>query len=275
VEKLSGKPLVEFLGERVFRPLKMSIANVDESPLGAEDPSRYLRYALGPPRPAPKEGKGWLSAAGELAMTARDLAAWDISMIDQTVLKPASYRAMQTDTLLKSGVGTGYGLGVNVGLNAGRRVVSHTGEVSGFTASNQVFPDDRAAIIVFTNMDATSAAGQIAGRIATAIFTAADRETEQATEQARKIFDDLQHGRIDRSLFSPNANAYFTDQAIADFAASLAPLGVPESFVASPKALRGGMVGRGFRIRAGSKSLSLSTFTLPDGKLEQYQIAGQ
>src|SRR5436190_3151091 len=111
VEKVAGKPLVDFLNERVFRPLKMlSVTDIDQAPLGGEDPSRYLRYAMGPPRPAPKEGKGWLSAAGELAMTARDLAAWDLSIIDQTVLKPASYRAMQTDTLLKSGAATGYGL---------------------------------------------------------------------------------------------------------------------------------------------------------------------
>jgi D-alanyl-D-alanine carboxypeptidase len=276
VEKLAGKPLVDFLSERVFRPLKMlSVTNIDEAPLGSEDAARYLRYATGPPRPAPKEGKGWLSAAGELAMTARDLAAWDISMIDQTVLKPASYRVMQTDTLLKSGVATGYGLGVSVGTNAGRRVISHTGEVSGFTASNQVFPDERAAIVVFANMDATGAPGQIAGRIASAIFAANDRETELATDQAKKIFADLQHGRIDRSLFSANANAYFSEQALADFAASLGPLGAPESFVANPKGFRGGMVGRSFRIRAGGKSLSLSTFTLPDGKLEQFQIAGQ
>ncbi|HEV3140038.1 MAG TPA: serine hydrolase domain-containing protein [Vicinamibacterales bacterium] len=276
VERVAGMPLVGFLSERVFRPLKMlSIANVDESPLGGEDPARYLRYAMGPPRPAPKEGKGWLSAAGELAMTARDLAAWDISIIDQTVLKPASYRAMQTDTLLKSGVATGYGLGVNVGTSSGRRAISHGGEVSGFTASNQVFPDERAAIVVFANMDATGAPGQIAGRIAAAIFGAVDRETQQATEQAKQIFDGLQHGRIERGLFSPNANAYFSEQALADFASSLGPLGAPESFTANPKFLRGGMIGHTFRIRAGGKNLSLTTYTLADGKLEQYQIAGQ
>jgi len=277
VEKVAGKPLVDFLTERIFRPLKMlSVTNIDEAPLGGEDPSRYLRYATGPPRPAPKEGKGWLSAAGELAMTARDLATWDISMIDQTVLKPASYHAMQTDTLLKSGIPTGYGLGVSVGVNGGRRMISHGGEVSGFTASNQVFPDDRAAIVVLVNMDATGAAGQIAGRVSSALFAgAADRETEEATAQAKKIFDELQHGLIDRALFSSNANAYFSAQALEDFASSLGPLGVPDSFTANPKFLRGGMVGRTFRIRAGGKNLSLTTFTLPDGKLEQFQIAGQ
>jgi hypothetical protein len=138
-----------------------------------------------------------------------------------------------------------------------------------------VFPDDRAAIVVLANMDATPATGQIASRIATAIFTAADRETEQATEQAKTIFSDLQHGRIDRSLLSANANAYFSQTALADFAASLGPLGLPDSFVANPKGFRGGMIARSYRIRAGGKNLVLTTFILSDGKLEQYQVAAQ
>ena len=274
VEKLAGRPLVDVLSERLFRPLRMlSVANVDEAPLGSEDPSRYLRYAAGPPRPAPKEGKGWLSAAGELAMTARDLAAWDVSMITQSILQPASYRAMQTDMLLKNGAATGYGLGVNVSMQGGRRLISHGGEVSGFTATNLVYPDDRAAIVVFTNLDATAASSLIANRIAAAIFGTSDTETDQALTQAKQIFDGLQHGRIDRTLFSANANAYFTEQALADFASSLGPLGAPQEFTANPKRLRGGMVGRTFRIRAGGRVLTLTTYTLPDGKLEQFQIA--
>ncbi|HKF69544.1 MAG TPA: serine hydrolase domain-containing protein, partial [Vicinamibacterales bacterium] len=154
VERVSGRPLFEFLQQRIFTTLGLkSVLNTDEAALGPGEPMRYLRYALGPPRPAPKEGKGWMFAAGELAMTARDLALWDISTIDQTILKPASYRAMQTNTLLANGLATGYGLGVQVGVSAGRRLVSHTGEVSGFTAANQIFPDDKAAVVVLTNLD--------------------------------------------------------------------------------------------------------------------------
>ena len=75
VEKASGMPLLEFLRQRVFVPLGMqSVANIDSAPLANPDPTGYMRYALGPPRPAPKEGPGWLFAAGELAMTASDLA---------------------------------------------------------------------------------------------------------------------------------------------------------------------------------------------------------
>jgi CubicO group peptidase (beta-lactamase class C family) len=249
------------------------VADIDAGPLGSSDPTGYLRYALGPPRPAPKEAPGWLFAAGELAMTAADLARWDIAMLDQAVLKPESYRTMQTDTRLQNGVGTGYGLGVSVGMAGGRRVISHGGEVSGFTARNAIYPDDRTAIVVFTNLDATGASGQIASGIASMLFSAPDVSSPAATEQARAIFAELQQGRIDRTLFSANANAYFSAQALADFAASLGPLGAVHEFVQVNQGLRGGMVSRVFRIRVGQKVLSLTTFTLPDGKLEQYQIA--
>src|SRR5258706_13735678 len=124
-----------------------TVSNRDAAPLGPEDPMRYLRYALGPLRPAPKEGRGWMFAAGELAMTAHDLALWDISMIDQTILKPSSYRAMETEVELNNGVGSRYGLGVGIGVADRRRVVSPGGEVSGFTARNDGYPDDHRALL--------------------------------------------------------------------------------------------------------------------------------
>jgi CubicO group peptidase (beta-lactamase class C family) len=275
VERVSGMPLLDFLKKRIFTPLGMtSVVNTDEAALGPGEPMRYLRYALGPPRSAPKEGKGWMFAAGELAMTARDLALWDISTIDQTILKPASYKTMQTNTLLANGVASGYGLGVQVGTSFGRRMISHTGEVSGFTAANQMYPDDKAAVVVLTNLDATGASSQLAGRIATALFGAtSDTAAAPALAQAKAIFDGLQHGRIDRSLFTPNANAYFTDAALADFSSGLGPLGPPLEFEQAGQSLRGGMVARSFRIKCAAKTLRLTTFTMPDGKLEQYQIA--
>jgi D-alanyl-D-alanine carboxypeptidase len=274
VEKASGMPLVDFLQKRVFAPLGMtSVTNTDLAALPAADPAGYLRYALGPPRPAPKEGKGWMFAAGELAMTARDLALWDISLINMAVLKPASYAAMETTTLLKNGVSTGYGLGVSVATAAGRRQISHTGEVSGFTARNDVYPDEHVAIAVLTNLDASGASSQIVNRVATILFRTSDTETERAVAQAKAIFEGLQHGRIDRSLLTANTSAYFTEQALADFAASLGPLGTPQEFEQAGQSLRGGMTARQFRIRFPQKTLRLTTFTMPDGKLEQYQIA--
>lgn len=259
------------LKSKVFAPLEMqSVANIDQGRLTSSDPTGYMRYALGPLRPAPKEGKGWLFAAGELAMEAQDLAKWDIAMIEQRVLKPASYRQMETETMLKNGLGTGYGLGVYVSQEAGHRRVSHTGEVSGFTAANDVYPDDAAAVVVLTNQDAASASGAIARAIAQALF--APPEDMAATQQARRIFEGFQHGTIERALFTSNANSYFSEQALRDFAGSLGPLGTPQEFKQTAQSLRGGMVYRRFQVKFPQHTLAVTTFTMPDGKLEQYLV---
>jgi len=273
-ERVAGMPLVDFLQQRAFTPLQMtSVFNTDVAPLPSADAMRYLRYAAGPLRVAPKEGKGWMYAAGELAMTASDLAKWDISMIDQTILKPESYRELEHEVELNNGVGTHYALGVGVGLVDGRRQISNGGEVSGFTATNQVYPDDRAAIVVLTNLDATGASAQIAGRVSKLIFASTDPGTQAALDESKKIFAALQKGSIDRSLFTSNANAYFSDQALRDFAASLGPLGTPQDFTQSSQSLRGGMVLRRYAVKFAKQTFSITTFWMPDGKLEQYIVA--
>jgi hypothetical protein len=198
-------------------------------------------------------------------------------VINQTILKPASYRTMQTDALLASGVASRYGLGVNVAMVGGRRQIAHGGAVSGYVSTNQIYPDERAAIVVFSNIypGAAGPASQIAERIAAVIFEPADVEAARALDQARRIFADLQKGRIDRALFTPNANAYFTDQVLSDYRASLRPLGVPIEFVQVTQNLRGGMTCRAFRIKCGARTLSLSTQTLPGGRIEQHLIEAE
>jgi D-alanyl-D-alanine carboxypeptidase len=276
VEKVSGLPMLQFLREKIFTPLGMkSVANIDEKALGETDAVGYLRYGLGPLRPAPKEGPGWLFAAGELAMPAEDLARWDMSIMDRKILKPNSYRQMETEVQLTTGIGTRYGLGLSVGMEAGHRAVSHGGEVSGFTAENVVFPDDRVAVVALSNQDAAGAAAGIAHGIVPMLFTVEDPTTPAKTEQAKKIFAGLQKGTIDRSLFTDNANAYFSEPALKDFASSLSVLGPVVEFTQTGRGLRGGMVYRNYRVRFANRAIRAWTYEMPDGKLEQYQIAPQ
>jgi D-alanyl-D-alanine carboxypeptidase len=274
VEKVSGMPLLQLLSQRIFSPLGMkSVTDTNESKLPAGDPSGYFRYAIGPLHPAPKEGKGWMFAAGELAMTAEDLAVWDISMIHETVLKPASYREMETDTLLKNGTGTRYGLGVQIVNTDGHRVIEHSGEVSGFVAENIVMPDDGIAIVVLTNQDASQAASEIGSQVGRAILQAEHPQDPEQDALIRKVYDGLQQGKIDRSLFTDNANAYFSDQALKDYASSLGPLGAPQIFTADRVSLRGGMTKRIYNVGYLSKNLIIIIYEMPDGKFEQYMIA--
>jgi CubicO group peptidase (beta-lactamase class C family) len=271
VEQITGLPLMDFLVRRIFRPLGMnSVWNSDEAKLTQADATAYYRHALGPLRVAPKEGRGWMFAAGELAMTAHDLALWDESLIAQSILKPDSYKQMFAEVKLKDGKGTHYGLGVEVMDRDGHRSIEHSGEVSGFVSGNEVLVDDGVAVAVLTNQDAVGAASAIARLAAPAVLAAPATDPEK---QAFAIFHDLQQGRIDRTLLAPNLNDYFTLEALADFRDSLSPLGDPLTFRQTSEQLRGGMTFRAFEILYPGKRLTLTTYTYPGGKLEQYLIA--
>jgi len=276
VEIVGGKPLVEQLQERIFRPLKMTgVFNSDASRLPVDDPTGYYRHALGPLRPAPQEGTGWMFAAGELAMPTSDLALWNISMMDRTLLTQASYDTMFTEVKLKNGSGTHYGLGVQVGERGGHKFVEHSGEVSGFVSENIFFPVDKVAVTVLTNEDASSAAGALARKIAPLVLqggAAGDADTKAAEERALGIFTGLQEGKIDRSQLTALCDAYFTAEALGDFASSLKPLGVPRSFKQVAEEKRGGMTFRSFTADFGARQVRVTTYEEPDGKLEQYLV---
>ncbi len=276
VEKASGEPLMQFLKENIFVPLGMTeVANVDDGPLGPRDAAGYRRYALGPLHPAPKEAKGWLFGAGELGMTAADLAKWDVSLIGQRILQPASYKQMETEVLLNNGMGTQYGLGIAVKSISGHRVLEHGGEVSGYSAENLIFPDDGVAVAVLTNQDLSTAPSAIAHNVAALLVPQSTAVEDRALQQVRAIFAGLQKGQLDRSQFSVNGNSYFTPQALQDFQSSLAPLGRPLSFLAAGQQERGGMTYRGFVVEFQKKKLRVWVRILPDGKIEQYQVGAE
>lgn len=277
VEKVSGMPLMEFLQKNIFKPLDMkAVWDSDAKSLGDTDAEGYIRYALGPLRPAPKEGQGWMFAAGELAMPAYDLAQWDISVMNRSLLSQRSYDEMFDPVILKSGENSHYALGLFVRETNGKVAYEHSGEVSGFVSENVVFPEEKAAIAVLTNQDASPAAGGIALTLGPLVLglKAETFPKQTAENQAREIFAGLQQGKIDRSLFTENCNAYFDRQALDDFRTSLAPLGEPSSFQQTADELRGGMTFRSFAVEFATspQKLRVTTYTMPDGKLEQYLV---
>ena len=142
-------------------------------------------------------------------------------------------------------------------------------------AENIVLPDDKIAVVVLTNQDASEAAGGIGKQVSALLLKAATPQDPQADALMRKVYDGLQQGKIDRSLFTDNCNAYFTDQALKDYADSLGPLGAPEAFTNSRISLRGGMTARIYDVKYPKKDLVIIIYQMPDGKIEQYLIAEQ
>jgi CubicO group peptidase (beta-lactamase class C family) len=273
LEKVTGESLFGFLQRKVFVPLKMSsVVDIDQGRLGADDAIGYTAYGLGPIEPAPKEAPGWLFAAGELAMTADDLTRWDISIIDRTLLTPVGYHALETDTLLNNGAGTRYGLGVGVKISSERRVLSHTGGVSGFTARNTVYPDNRAAIVVLTNSDANDATSGITMKLEKLLFLSDSPDDSAKRDLARQIFDGLRRGKIDRTLFTTNCNHYYSANALRSTARKLVRWGPLESFELKEISTRGGMEERSYKAKLKHRELTILTRSLPDGRIEQFTL---
>lgn len=280
VEKVSGEPLIHYLDRKIFKPLGMaSVINQDDA-AGPKYPSGYGRYALGPVRPVTPAARGWLWAAGELAMTAEDLGKWNIARMNRAVIPADDWAQQEATAKLNDGSDTNYGLGVSVREVNGRKVVSHGGESVGFLATNSVYPEQRAAITVMTNSWSGGTYSSIARELAKIVLPPPPEAAEAAAAaaRARTVYDQLRAGRLDRSLLTDNANYYFTPQALADYRTSLAPLGEPLAFEPSGEPrLRGGFVIQSYAIKYPQRTLNLSTFYEPgpNGRIEQFLVKGE
>ena len=299
VEKASGQRFHDYLWQNVITPLHLTGVLDLDTERDQLQVRGYEQHALGPMRAAILEAPGWYYGDAQLAMPVATLLQWDMSIAHKTLLKPESYAAMTAEMKLKDGKGTHYGLGVFVAMRNGHRCLYHSGEVGGFVADNVVFPDDDLAYAALTNQEASSAAGRVtasllpvlapfavtqkaalkAGALAPdtprAEQTNVPRQplaTGAAAAQAQTILTSLQEDDIDRALFTADANFYFNEETLDDFSNSLAPLGSIESVTKTSESLRGGMVFRSFAVKFPARTLNLTTFTLPDGRLEQFLV---
>ncbi|HEY4091745.1 MAG TPA: serine hydrolase domain-containing protein [Luteibacter sp.] len=274
IEIASGMSLDDFMRTRMTGKLAMtSVIDTSTTAWDSRDPQGYEVAALGPPRPAHPEGKYWIWAAGNLAMTASDLARWDIGLMHDGLLTSASRKELSRETLLSNGTGTHYGLGLFVRTtDEGHLRWDHGGEASGFRTQNTLFPDDDIAIVVLTNGTAGTS-DKLTSDIEALLFAqAADPAAPAALSTVRTLFAQLQEGRPDRSVMTDALNTYFSDQVVADFASSLKSLGSSVNVTQTRTDRRGGLFYRFFKIKGADKTVGAATYFTPDGKLDQFIV---
>jgi CubicO group peptidase (beta-lactamase class C family) len=273
VEKVSGEPLFEFLERQVFAPLHMThvtdhAPRRGEAPPG-EDARPYTRYGLGAVVPAPAEAPGWLFGAAGLWMQPRELALWDLSLIDRSLLAPSSYDAEFSRVVLKSGHTEDYALGLDVETVQGRVRIGHGGAGSGFLADNRIWPHEHAAIVVLTNNDWAGPEGLV-DRLAFLVLP----PTPEAA-RARTVFRAMQDGTLDRSLFTDTGNFYLTPRVLADLHASLGALGRASLIELTHQSQRGGLTTRRWRILCRGARLQAIERSRQDGKIEEFMVLKQ
>jgi len=296
VEKVTGEPYHEFLTQNILRPVCITDNTfADHATEADRNAVGYYRFALGPPHPAPLTGRNWLFAMADLEMTAKDVALWDLSIINQTLLSPASYLALSTAAQTKRGETTGYGLGFFVRKIHGRDgkdhlLLHHPGEISGFRSHNFVLPDLKAAVVILTNAEYSNATDRLAqqlqplvgieggndGSDSASTATGALQSAENPIEtRARKIMLQLTTGTIDRSELTRDASATFTAQALGDIRRSLAPLGELQRVKLDSTALRGGTKHFALTVFYQKRTLEIAEYDTSDGKVEQFFIDGK
>ncbi|KQZ39702.1 serine hydrolase [Duganella sp. Root1480D1] len=282
LEKASGQPLEALIRSRITDKVGMrSAIDLNTTAWGEGEVCGYGRHALGPLRPAQPEGRNWVWAAGQLAMSASDLARWDIALMNGALLKPASRAALVTEARLSNGQGTGYALGLQVDRTPdGRERWQHSGGMSGFISQNAMYPADGMALVVLSNGPgpATAAAKTQLEKLMLELPkppiapATQDAAADASLARVRTLFTQLQAGHPDRSLMTADLQAYFTEAVVADFAASLAPLGDVSDIQAGSTEERGGMVYRGYRVAAAGRKLRISAYFTKDGLFDQYLV---
>ncbi|MEZ5994731.1 MAG: serine hydrolase domain-containing protein [Hyphomonadaceae bacterium] len=266
IERLSRRPLRSVLQRRIFTPLHMSgVTEINTSrPLNSVG---HSRWGLGPIIPSMREGSGWLTGAGQLAMRPTDLALWNISLMRGGLLSAEQIAALTTPSSLTP-ASPNYALGMISTTDHGKRIWSHPGGVTGYTSGNTIYPDEDLAITVLTN-------GDYGGGAATILPRLAFRLREQPAEIAR-VRDQLtafQAGHIDRSLYTANANGFYSDAGVAAVAQSMAPLGPVRGIVLLGSEMRGGFTDELYRIAFARRSGTAAVRVDPaSGLIEEFNI---
>jgi serine beta-lactamase-like protein LACTB, mitochondrial len=154
IEGASGEHYVDFVRQNVFAPSDMEQTQVDnrfkvvhyrtrfyrKTDSGTVENSDFLDSSYKIP------GGGWLSSA-------EDMAKFEVAILSDKLMKRSTRDLMWTPLKPADGSKDHYGLGWGVGDEDGIRSVGHSGGQQGTSTDFVIAPEQRAGVVVLTNME--------------------------------------------------------------------------------------------------------------------------
>lgn len=276
IERVTKKSLAEVMSAELFEPLALEHTMLGAGPVPEGAATGYFSFALGDPEPAPREGKGWLHAAGGLWSTAPDLLRWDLALMDGKVLEESSFELMTTQPTLTDGRLSSYGCGLGVSRRRGEQILRHGGAVNGYLTQNVMIPGTRSAVVVITN-DYSSNPGRVAD-VLVRLLLDADGKMSDAPEVdgpppreiALELLHQMQAGQVDPTLLSEDFRTYLTPERAAAAARRLKALGEPLSVEAGRPSERGGMEVSRITFVFESRSVNAMLYRTADGIVHEF-----
>ncbi len=170
IEKVSGKPYIQFLQENIFTPLHMastgfearSIAPILYATRLEDEPITDTLYATGytpdgegSSFPADHVDTSVLYSAGGLYSTVEDLYRWDQALYTNKLVSQETLATIFTPYTEPPNWGGegGYGYGWIFDKYMDRPMVFHNGYVTGYAGTIMRWPDDRLTIIILSNLE--------------------------------------------------------------------------------------------------------------------------
>ena len=91
-----------------------------------------------------------------------------------------------------------------------------------------------------------------------------------AASLARKLYDQIRTGALDRSLLTDDVSEYYSGQALSDYQESFAQLGQPLALVRVGSEQTGGVTANTWLAVWPKAQLIVTLRTRPDGKVEEF-----
>jgi CubicO group peptidase (beta-lactamase class C family) len=164
IRKITGEPYGDFFGKRIFQPLGMTHTTV--SPISGNAPGLSAGYEwdnnhLQPGYYEAPSIKAY--AGGGLLSTVFDMAKWDAALYTEKLLKQSSLELMWTPVRLNDGSNWRYGFGIGTSGRFGQEhlILSHQGNITGFSSAMERIVDEQLTVVVLDNLFNSSDAAMV------------------------------------------------------------------------------------------------------------------
>lgn len=278
IEEVTGSFYGDFLQDRVFEPVGMTTARVND--IKAIVPNRAAGYELAQDGTLSRDS--WVSpslsvtADGSLLLTVLDLARWDAALYTEDLLPMTDLRLMWQGGPLRDGSfhPADYGFGWSTNSVRGHRVVAHSGGWQGFRTYLARYVDDGLSIAVLANLNAADPGG-IAKSVAAAFipelaaYEPLPDPDPALTSRLRQIVREYLNDDIDRAAFTAAALERWDEKQHRRNARSVAGIDDETEFELVDHRRYAGLDSRTFRVTHEQHAPYLVRVDLtPDRKIE-------
>jgi len=263
VEHVTGMSLAAYEQRAIFTPAGLTETTIGPPPPGALVAAGHM---TGSGAVAGIQNYSWLYANGDIFSTASDLARFDAALMNGTLVSPATFALMQSESV-ETDEHFRQGLGLMMTDAGGLHFVGYHGGVAGFESENELVPSGGVAMTVLASSFNFNTA-RVDDILLAAIFptfvspdaVANDgrKEDPAITGRFKDALNGIIAGTPDLDQYDTSAHDALTPAVIAQVSAQLKPLGA----VARVDYVSHNNAGYRYRVTFSSGSVLIWLFTL-------------